>query len=228
VLGGPELIRAVQWSKIYRFGTDRGNVYLKWSAPAYAREAALMARLGGQFPAVILPVLAHDVALGAFLMPDGCEPLRGKLKESYDQRFVGKLLGRYAGIQRVHLSSIGLVRNFSLVSGMILSYFIRNQGRRAAMRNAEKVTITLTADLLQSVRDTVEAGEFATTSEAMRDAVRVWQRQRLEDTERLNAMRARIRRSLDDPRSSLSAEEAEAEMSRFMKGQEKAARNAAR
>jgi antitoxin ParD1/3/4 len=96
------------------------------------------------------------------------------------------------------------------------------------MRNAEKVTITMTADLLQSVRDTVEAGEFATTSEAMRDAVRVWQRQRLEDSERLNAMRARIRRSLEDPRPSLSAEEAEAEMSRFMKGQEKAARNATR
>ncbi|MBY5819520.1 ribbon-helix-helix domain-containing protein [Rhizobium leguminosarum] len=96
------------------------------------------------------------------------------------------------------------------------------------MRNAEKVTITLTADMLRSVRDTVEAGEFATTSEAMRDAVRVWQRQRLEDAERLNAMRARIRRSLDDPRPSLTAEQAEVEMERFMKGREKASRNAAR
>jgi antitoxin ParD1/3/4 len=116
----------------------------------------------------------------------------------------------------------------SLGSGMILSYFIRNRRKCTTMRNAEKVTITMTADLLQSVRDTVEAGEFATTSEAMRDAVRVWQRQRLEDSERLNAMRAGIRRSLEDPRPSLSAEEAEAEMSRFMKGQEKAARNATR
>lgn len=96
------------------------------------------------------------------------------------------------------------------------------------MRNAEKVTITLTADMLQSVRATVEAGEFATTSEAMRDAVRVWQRQRLEDAERLNAMRARVRHSLDDPRPSLTEDEAEAEMERFMKGQEKASRNAAR
>nr|WP_318030353.1 CHAD domain-containing protein [Rhizobium ruizarguesonis] len=77
-------------------------------------------------------------------------------------------------------------------------------------------------------RGQFEAGEFATTSEAMRDAVRVWQRQRLEDAKRLNAMRARIRRSLDDPRPSLTAEEAEAEMDRFMKGQEKASRNAAR
>ena len=58
VLGGPELIGAVPWSKIYRFATNRGNVYLKWSAPAYVREAALMARLGERFPADILPVLA--------------------------------------------------------------------------------------------------------------------------------------------------------------------------
>lgn len=62
----------------------------------------------------------------------------------------------------------------------------------------------------------------------MRDAVRVWQRQRLEDAERLNAMRARIRRSLDDPRPSLAEEEAEADMDRFMKGQEKASSNEAR
>lgn len=52
------------------------------------------------------------------------------------------------------------------------------------MRNAEKVTVTLMPDLLQSVRDTVEAGEFATASEALNDAVRVWQRQRLEEAER--------------------------------------------
>ncbi|WFU01928.1 aminoglycoside phosphotransferase family protein [Rhizobium sp. CB3171] len=100
VLGGPELIRAVPWSKIYRFVTDRGNVYLKWSAPAYAREAVLMARLAERFPADILPVLAANQAIGAFLMPDGGEPLRGKLKESYDLQIVGTLLGQYARIQR--------------------------------------------------------------------------------------------------------------------------------
>ncbi|MBB3645616.1 Arc/MetJ-type ribon-helix-helix transcriptional regulator [Rhizobium sp. BK619] len=64
-------------------------------------------------------------------------------------------------------------------------------------------------------------------SEAMCDAVRVWQRRRFENAERLNTMRTRIRRSLDDTRPSLAAEEAEAEMDRFMKSQEKASRNAA-
>ena len=95
------------------------------------------------------------------------------------------------------------------------------------MRNAKNVT-TLTADMLRSTRDAVEAGESATTSEAIRDAAQVWQRQRLEDAERLDAMSSLMRRSLDDPRPSLTEEEAEADIDRFMKGQEKASRNATR
>lgn len=68
------------------------------------------------------------------------------------------------------------------------------------MQNAEKISITMTPDMLRAIRESVEAGEYASTSEALRDAVRVWQRQRLEDAERLSAIRRRVQRSLDDPR----------------------------
>lgn len=95
------------------------------------------------------------------------------------------------------------------------------------MQNAEKVSITMTADMMRVIRESVESGEFATTSEAMRDAVRVWQRTRLEYAERLEALRARVRHSLDDPRPSVSAEEAEADMARFLKDEGKARTNAA-
>lgn len=94
------------------------------------------------------------------------------------------------------------------------------------MQNAEKVSITMTADMMRVIRESVESGEFATTSEAMRDAVRVWQRARLEYAERLEALRARVRHSLDDPRPSVSAEEAEADMARFLKDEGKARTNA--
>jgi antitoxin ParD1/3/4 len=96
------------------------------------------------------------------------------------------------------------------------------------MQNAEKVSVTMAREQMQALRESVEAGEFATTSEAMRDAVRVWQRQRLENAERLEAIRGRVRRSLDDPRPSLTAEDAEAEMARFIENESKAARDAAR
>lgn len=75
------------------------------------------------------------------------------------------------------------------------------------MQSAEKLSITMTPDMIRLVRESVEAGEYASTSEALRDAVRVWQRQRLGDAERLNVIRSRIRRSLDDPRPDLTSDE---------------------
>ena len=80
------------------------------------------------------------------------------------------------------------------------------------MQSAEKISITMTPDQLRAVRESVEAGEYASTSEVMRDAVRLWQRQRQEDAERLNVIRARIRRSLDDPRPALSMKQVRAHL----------------
>ena len=38
------------------------------------------------------------------------------------------------------------------------------------MRNAEKVSVTMTSEQMQVIRDSVQSGEFATTSEAKREA----------------------------------------------------------
>lgn len=75
------------------------------------------------------------------------------------------------------------------------------------MQTAEKISITMTPEMMRLVRASVEAGEYASTSEVFRDAVRVWQREREERAERLEAIKARIRKSLDDPRPSLSIEQ---------------------
>lgn len=80
------------------------------------------------------------------------------------------------------------------------------------MASAEKISITMTPEMIRAVRASVEAGEYASTSEALRDAVRVWQRDRDEQAERLELIRARVRRSLDDPRPSLSLEEVRARL----------------
>ncbi len=44
------------------------------------------------------------------------------------------------------------------------------------MQNAEKISVTMTPDMLRILRESVAAGEYASTSEALRDAVRLWQR----------------------------------------------------
>lgn len=75
------------------------------------------------------------------------------------------------------------------------------------MAAAEKISVTLTPEMLRLVEAAVEAGEFASVSEALRDAIRAWQREREERAERLEAIRARIRRSLEDPRPPLTMEE---------------------
>ncbi|MFC3703218.1 type II toxin-antitoxin system ParD family antitoxin [Devosia honganensis] len=73
---------------------------------------------------------------------------------------------------------------------------------------SEKLTITLPAEMLALIRRQVEAGRYASTSEVLREAVRVWMRDEEEHAERLAAVRARIKRSLDDPRPAVPLEEA--------------------
>ena len=75
------------------------------------------------------------------------------------------------------------------------------------MQTAEKISVTLPPDMLRILRDAVAAGEYASTGEALRDAVRAWQR--LEDAERRAALRDRARASLADPRPSLTEAEVE-------------------
>jgi antitoxin ParD1/3/4 len=93
-------------------------------------------------------------------------------------------------------------------TGRILSY----QLTETLMQSAEKISITLPPDMLRLIREAVAAGEYASTSEALRDAVRAWQRQRLEDAERIAALRARAQASLADPAHSLSEAEADARL----------------
>lgn len=78
------------------------------------------------------------------------------------------------------------------------------------MQTAAKVSITMTPEMLRVIRETVDAGEYASTSEVIRDAMRVWQRDRQEHAERLNAIRSRIRHSFEDPRPDLNEDEASA------------------
>jgi antitoxin ParD1/3/4 len=72
------------------------------------------------------------------------------------------------------------------------------------MQNAEKISIT--HHPRHAPRHPRERGgrEYASTSEA----VRVWQRQRSEDAERLSAIKTRVRHSIEDPRPSVPLEEA--------------------
>ncbi|NEV63084.1 type II toxin-antitoxin system ParD family antitoxin [Thiorhodococcus minor] len=52
------------------------------------------------------------------------------------------------------------------------------------MANVEKVSVALTPEMLAVVREAVESGEYASTSEVMREALRDWKKRRaLEQSE---------------------------------------------
>ena len=46
------------------------------------------------------------------------------------------------------------------------------------MSRIEKISVALTAEQVASLRDAVEGGDYATTSEAVREAIRDWQHKR--------------------------------------------------
>lgn len=65
------------------------------------------------------------------------------------------------------------------------------------MSAVERVTITLPAEMVAILRHTVEGGEYASTSEVVREALRDWARSRDEERRNLEALRDAIRIGLD-------------------------------
>jgi antitoxin ParD1/3/4 len=72
---------------------------------------------------------------------------------------------------------------------------------------AEKISITVTPAMKRTLEERVASGQFASASELMREAFRTWQRQQDEHDERLVSIRARVQKSIDDPRPSVPAED---------------------
>ena len=83
------------------------------------------------------------------------------------------------------------------------------------MAAAAKLSVTLTAEMVRDLEASVAAGEFASTSEALRDAVRLWRDRREERAERLAAIKARLKASAEDTRPRLNLEEVRLKMQEF-------------
>jgi len=66
------------------------------------------------------------------------------------------------------------------------------------MSTIERMTITLTAEMAQSVRLAVEAGEYASSSEIIREALRDWRHKRALQEQELGELRAKVQEGLVD------------------------------
>lgn len=60
---------------------------------------------------------------------------------------------------------------------------------------AERITITLPRDMLSSIKQKVSSGSYGSTSELIREAMRLWQKKEEEREVRLALIRNRLEKS---------------------------------
>lgn len=66
------------------------------------------------------------------------------------------------------------------------------------MANVEKVSVALTTNLMATVRQAVESGEYASSSEVFREALREWMGKRTLQLRELEALKVDIEKGLAD------------------------------
>lgn len=79
----------------------------------------------------------------------------------------------------------------------------------------ERLTVTMPAEMAATLRQTVEGGEYASTSEVIREALREWSRRRDQERRDLEGLREAIRAG-DESGPSIPADEVFAEVRRMI------------
>ena len=65
------------------------------------------------------------------------------------------------------------------------------------MANVEKLSIAVTPEMAALMREVVEAGEYASTSEVVRDALREWEYRRKQRDQAIEELRRLIQEGID-------------------------------
>jgi len=65
------------------------------------------------------------------------------------------------------------------------------------MSNVERMTVTIPTEMAATLRHTVNDGEYATTSEIVREALRDWTRKRESEQREAEALRMLIQAGMD-------------------------------
>jgi antitoxin ParD1/3/4 len=65
------------------------------------------------------------------------------------------------------------------------------------MSNVEKISIALTSEMAALVRKSVESGEYATSSEVIREALRDWKQKRLLKLQNIDELRCLWQEGID-------------------------------
>lgn len=75
------------------------------------------------------------------------------------------------------------------------------------MQNVERLSVTLPKEMAKTVRSAVSSGGYASNSEVIREAVRLWQESNAARLERISTFRDAIAAADADPRPNLTDEQ---------------------
>jgi antitoxin ParD1/3/4 len=76
------------------------------------------------------------------------------------------------------------------------------------MQPVEKLSVTVPREVAEKVREKVAKGEYASQSDVIRAALRLWQESEELKERKLAGLREKIDRSLGDPRAPLDEDQA--------------------
>jgi antitoxin ParD1/3/4 len=96
----------------------------------------------------------------------------------------------------------------------------------ARVPNVEKMSVALTPEMAAAVRDAVATGEYASASEVVREALRLWKAHQIARARELEELRRMWREGLDSgPTSPLDFAEIKAEARNVLARERKRARS---
>jgi aminoglycoside phosphotransferase (APT) family kinase protein len=104
--GSPEFIRAMPWSKVTRFSTSEGSIFLKHMTPPFALEPMVIKIISEWDTDTVPRIIAVNNTLRCFLMKDAGLPLRSYQKNSFQAGLFSKALKAYANIQLKAISHV--------------------------------------------------------------------------------------------------------------------------
>ena len=96
----PEIIQETPWSKVFKFSTSKGDVYLKQPAPLLAQEAKVLQLLLRKFNANVPIVIAINDDLHCFVMKDAGISLRQYLKTAPHPDLLCQSIKQFTAFQR--------------------------------------------------------------------------------------------------------------------------------
>jgi hypothetical protein len=108
IKSSPEDVQITPWSKVKRFLTSDGYIYLKQMPPTLSLEPIIMQILYDQFHANVPQVIAANEDLNCFLTKDVGTSLRQYLKRDFQSDLLCMAIKKYTYIQCASIEHVTL------------------------------------------------------------------------------------------------------------------------